>query len=231
MKDETPLRLEAVTKRYADRTILDAVSLRVDPGETVVLRGPNGAGKSTLLGCIAGTVIPDAGRIDIAGHALATAPVAARLALRFLPQEPEVPPGLSGAELLTFHAQAFGDPAGVAAAASLTGLGDALERFASTYSVGMRRKLMFCALLPGRGRLFVLDEPFAGIDADGRARIRGALERVLADGAGLVIAAHDRDIEDVEPLSPRRFDLTVPSSDTDAAAGEASGAGGPVTDP
>ncbi len=217
MSDDAPLRVEAVTKRYAQRTVLDAVSLTVGPGETVVLRGPNGSGKSTLLGCIAGTVIPDAGRVVIAGHDLAQAPLLARGALRYLPQEPEVPLGLSGRELLQLHADAFGDSPAVAAAVELVGLGDALDRFASTYSVGMRRTLMFAALWPGRGRLLVLDEPFAGIDLHGRARIRKAIARALADGAGVVIAAHDRDIEDVAPLSPRRFDVGGPADDAETA--------------
>jgi ABC-type multidrug transport system ATPase subunit len=204
---EAPLVIEALTKRYADRTVLAAVSLRVEPGQTVVLRGPNGSGKSTLLGCIAGTVIPDEGRIEIGGHDLVREPLRARGALRYLPQEPEVPPGLGGRELLGFFAEVYGDPGAVERAAAFLGFGSALERFATTYSVGMRRLLMFAALLPGRGRLWVLDEPFAGVDAEGRAKIRGALERALADGAGVVLAAHDRDVQDVEPLSPVRVDV------------------------
>jgi ABC-type multidrug transport system ATPase subunit len=204
---DVPLVVEALTKRYADRTVLDAVSLRVEPGQTVVLRGPNGSGKSTLLGCIAGTVIADEGRIVIGGHDLGREPLRARAALRYLPQEPEVPPGLSGRELLGFFAEVYGDAGAVERAAAFLGFGGALERFATTYSVGMRRLLMFAALLPGRGRLWVLDEPFAGVDAEGRARIRRAIERALADGAGVVLAAHDRDVQDVEALSPVRVDV------------------------
>jgi ABC-type multidrug transport system ATPase subunit len=209
MSEAIPLVVASVTKRYADRTVLDAIGLRVEPGQTVVLRGPNGAGKSTLLGCIAGTVIPDEGRIAIGGHDLAREPLRARAALRYLPQEPEVPPGLSGRELLGFFADVYADPAGAERAAAFLGFGEALERFATTYSVGMRRLLMFAALLPGHGRLWVLDEPFAGVDADGRAKIRGALERALHEGAGVVLAAHDRDVQDVEPLSPVRFDVAA----------------------
>lgn len=207
MTDETPLVIEALTKRYADRTVLGSLSLRVPPGQTVVLRGPNGSGKSTLLGCIAGSVIPDEGRILIGGHDLVREPLRARAALRYLPQEPEVPPGLSGRELLGFFAEVYGEPTAVERAATFLGFGRALDRFATTYSVGMRRLLMFAALLPGRGRLWVLDEPFAGVDAEGRAKIRGAIERALADGAGVVLAAHDRDVQDVEPLSPVRVDV------------------------
>lgn len=198
-----PLVVTSITKRYGRRAVLADQSLRVDPGEAVVLRGPNGAGKSTVLGCVVGTVIPDEGTVAIDGHDLTTAPLAARAALRYLPQEPEVPPGLSGTELLDFFAQVHDDPGGAQRAATVLDFGDALGRLASTYSVGMRRQLMFAGLLPGRARLWVLDEPFAGVDGPGRAKIRDVLRRALDDGAGVLLAAHDRDADDVQPLSPR----------------------------
>ena len=213
-----PLAIDALTKRYADHTVLDGIELRIEPGQTVVLRGPNGSGKSTLLGCIAGTIIPDEGRVAIDGHDLAAAPLNARRALRYLPQEPEVPAGLSGREILGFFADVFDDPSGVERAAQRLDFGDALDRFATTYSVGMRRQLMFAALLPGKGRLWVLDEPFAGVDAGGRGWIREAIEEAIGAGAGIVIAAHDRDIQDVEPLSPRRFDVSPAEAKLDAPA-------------
>lgn len=211
-----PLVLDAVTKRYGGRTILDAISLRIEPGQTVVLRGPNGAGKSTLLGCISGTVIPDEGRVQIGGHDLVAEPLLARGALRFLPQEPEVPTGLGGDELLRFFAQVHGDPQGFERASEFLGFGAALPRLASTYSVGMRRQLMFAGLLPGKARLWVLDEPFAGVDADGRAKILGAMERALGDGAGVVVAAHDRDTADLQGLEPRFVEVAA-SADADAS--------------
>ena len=209
MSSSPALLVDSVVKRYAGHTVLDGLSLQVDAGQTVVLRGPNGSGKSTLLGCIAGTVIPDEGRIALAGHDLAKEPIEARKALRYLPQEPEVPPGLGGDELLRFFADVYGDPQGFERASAFIDFGDALPRFATTYSVGMRRQLMFAALLPGAGRLFVLDEPFAGVDETGRAKIRAAIETALEGGAGVVIAAHDRDVADVTSLSPRYFDVST----------------------
>jgi len=202
------LVVDGVRKAFGPHVVLDAVSLRLAAGHTMVLRGPNGAGKSTLLGCVAGTIVPDQGTVAIAGHDLIAKPVAARAALRYLPQEVEVPAGITGRELLELSATIFkADPDSIDRAAKITGLGDALERFATTYSVGMRRLLAFGTLMLGSAALFVLDEPFAGVDADGRGRLLDALIKAQAEGASIVLAAHDRDASDVARLSPERFDL------------------------
>jgi len=202
-----PLRVHGVTKRFGDRTVLAAIDLDVAPGEAVVLLGPNGAGKSTLLGCVVGTVIPDEGTVDIDGRSLHGDPIGARARLRWLPQEVEVPLGLTGRELLGFFADVHGDPSGAARAAERSALGEALERLASTYSVGMRRNLVFSALLPGTAALWVLDEPFAGIDADGRARMLAVLREAQANGAGVLLAAHDRDAPEIAELGARAVPL------------------------
>jgi len=193
-----PLRATGLCKRYGARTLFEGLGLEVAPGEVAALLGPNGTGKSTLLGCITGAVIADAGRIEIGGHDLEAAPLAARAALRALPQEVEVPEGLTGRELLEFHAAVFGDPRGQASAIELAELGPAIDALATTYSVGMRKRLMFAALTLGPASLYVLDEPFAGVDREGRGRLVEALRRALDRGAGVLLSAHDA--EDLQGL-------------------------------
>ncbi len=186
-----PLRATGLCKRYGARALFEGLDLGVAAGEVAALLGPNGTGKSTLLGCITGAVIADAGRIEIGGHDLESAPIAARAALRALPQEVEVPEGLTGRELLEFHAAVFGEPRGQAGAIELADLGPAIDALATTYSVGMRKRLMFAALTLGPAGLYVLDEPFAGVDREGRGRMVEALARALARGAGVLLSAHD----------------------------------------
>lgn len=200
-----PLHLRGVTKRYGARVILAGVDLTVGDGELVVLRGPNGTGKSTLLGCICGQVVPDDGSIAIDGHDLRTDPMGARRGLRALAQEVEVPPGITGREWLAFCADVFcargepppGDPQ----------LDEVLDQLATTYSVGLRRRLAFLGLCVGSPRLFVLDEPFAGVDVDGRATMRTRLAAALAGGAGVIVAAHDHELGELDAMSPRRVDV------------------------
>lgn len=207
MNAPLPLVADGVLKRFGPRTVLDGLGLQVGRGETVVLRGPNGSGKSTLIGCVCGTVMPDAGTITIGGHSLGAEPLSARARLRYLPQEIEIPPGLTGHELLQFFADVHDAPSSAPRAAEFTGFGEALERLATTYSVGMRRLLAFATLLPGRASLWVLDEPFAGVDAEGRAKMLEVLEHARADGRGILLAAHDRDAPELKALQAREVEL------------------------
>jgi len=192
VQDDTPaLSLRGVTKRYVNRLVLDGLDLDLARGEVVVVLAPNGTGKSTLLGCIAGTVVRDAGSISIAGHSLTDDPIEARRALRYLPQEIVVPPGVTGAELLAFHADVFGDRAGFELAVNASALGEALDYLATTYSVGMRKRLALACLLPGRASLFVLDEPFAGLDRQAQRAVVSLLGARLDDGAAILMCGHD----------------------------------------
>jgi len=203
-----PLQVRGLGKRYADKQVLDGIELELGAGEVVALLGPNGAGKSTLIGCICGTVIPDRGTITIAGHELTAAPLEARRQLRYLAQETEVPPGVTGRELLEFHADVFEGRADLPGALELAGLGEAIELLATTYSVGMRRRLAFAALSLGAAALFVLDEPFAGIDADSRTRLLDWLVARRAAGTAILLAAHAQDRWALDALAARELDLS-----------------------
>jgi ABC-type multidrug transport system ATPase subunit len=202
-----PLRIVGISKGYAGRGVLSDVSLELGPGEVVALLGPNGAGKSTLIGCVCGTVIADAGTVAIAGHDLREEPIQARRRLRYLAQEVDVPRGLTGRELLEFHADVFEDRSGIATAERLADLGPALELLATTYSVGMRRRLAFAAMACGDAALYVLDEPFAGVDAESRERLLEWLQARKRAGAAILLAAHASDRDALETLEARSFAL------------------------
>lgn len=202
-----PLRVEQLSKSYAGNKVLDGVALELAAGEAVALLGPNGAGKSTLIGCVCGTVIPDSGTITIAGHDLRTEPIEARRRLRYLAQEVDVPIGLTGRELLEFHADVFEARQDLDEAERLADLGPAIELLATTYSVGMRRRLAFAAIACGGAGLYVLDEPFAGIDAQSRDRLLGWLLERQRAGAGILLAAHESEREAIDALGARPFVL------------------------
>ena len=210
MLDRLPLHIADLGKAYAGRPILRAFDLTMTPGEVVAIVGANGAGKSTLLGAVVGTVAADTGTIRIGGHDLAAEPILARAALRYLPQEVDAPAGLTGREILDLHAAIYRAPLDPAALL-LADLDGALDHLATSYSVGMRRRLLLAALLCGAPALWVLDEPFAGLDRPSRARVVEHLRRAAAGRAGVLLAAHDPDEPELTELAARRVVLAAPS--------------------
>ncbi len=206
-----PLHVSDLTKRFGDRAVLEDLRLEVAPAEVVRISGPNGAGKSTLLTCIAGTLIPDQGRIAIAGHDLHGAPLLARAALRYLPQASPSPRGVSGRELLDFYGEVYGATAAeVDEVAAGSGLGGSLEALVTSYSGGMKRRLLFNALRFGRPALVILDEPVAGVDRSGRRAFRTQLDRWRSDGAAVLLTTHEPTDRTFEALSMRVVELDAP---------------------
>ena len=84
------IEVEALTKRYGDFTAVRSLSFTVQPGEVLGLVGPNGAGKTSTLRCLAGIIPASGGTVRVAGHDLATEPVAAKRELAFFPDEPRL---------------------------------------------------------------------------------------------------------------------------------------------
>src|SRR5690349_9462092 len=100
--------VEGLQKLYGDFPAVQGLSFEVGPGEVLGLVGPNGAGKTTTIRSIAGIIIPTSGRIRIAGHDLATDPVAAKSALAFIPDEPHLFEYLTVEEHLRFVGRLYG---------------------------------------------------------------------------------------------------------------------------
>ena len=204
--DEVLLSVEAVSKRFHRLVAVNGLSLSVRAGELVGLIGPNGAGKSTALSMCCGDLLPDEGRIAVAGHDVTREPLAARRSFGYVPQRLRLFPFLTGAELLAFVAEVKGlapDEGRAQADALLAQLDlvDAKDRLAREYSEGMARKLSLAVALLGRPPLLVLDESLNGLDPRAAAEVKDMLRRHVADGGGVVIAGHV--LETMERLSTR----------------------------
>lgn len=202
-----PLRFSGLTKHYSGKLIFSERSGAVAPGACVALISHNGSGKSTLLGCLTGHVAADGGHIEIDGHDLESAAVAARSQLRYLPQETPAPKHVSGREFIDFHARVFGVLDQCDAALERSGIEVELyDRPMASYSVGMRRRIHFAAITLGEARLYVLDEPFAGLDGQGRERVIEWLRARTSTGAGVLIAAHSHESRELEQLGAAQCD-------------------------
>ena len=196
------IEAEGLQKVYGDLVAVQDLTFRVEPGEVVGLVGPNGAGKTTTLHCLAGITIPTRGRVRIAGHDLATDPVAAKSALAFVPDEPHLFEYLTVEEHLRFVARLY-RVADVEA--RLPGvlreleLEDRRRSLPEELSRGMKQKLAIACALIHTPSALLLDEPLTGLDPVGIRRMKAT---ILAPRA-IRCRGHPQ----LPPAAPGRGDL------------------------
>ena len=191
------IRLRSVVALSGRFPVLAGADLTVTDGQVVLLRGANGAGKTSLLRVCAGLLAVTSGEAVVLGHDL-TAGAAERRALRrsigLLGHETFLYDDLSVRENVRFAVRAAGLGAGAADdALGQLGLdGRLADLAAGRLSAGQRRRAALAVLVARRPRLWLLDEPHAGLDTDGRAVIDGVVTAAVAQGAAVVIASHER---------------------------------------
>jgi ABC-type multidrug transport system ATPase subunit len=170
-------------------------TLEIGPGVTLLL-GPNGAGKSTLLKLIAGVEQPTAGTVAVNGHDLWRDEVAARAALAYVPEHPDLTPYATVSEVLGLVCRLRGRPVDDGTRAlgivGLDGLGD---RSVRELSMGQRRRAVLAAAFVGEPTALLLDEPLEAMDRAMRTWLTSWITDASARDATVVVATHD-----VEPF-------------------------------
>ena len=193
------LKAQSLRKRYAQKTVIEDVSLSVDRGEIVGLLGPNGAGKTTCFYTIVGLIRADAGRVWLDDQELTHAAMHERAAqgLGYLPQEASV------FRTLTAEANIMAmlelNPA-LDALARQSRLESLLQEFGLEHvrtslgqnlSGGERRRLEIARALATDPKFILLDEPFAGVDPISVADIKAEIIGLAARGIGILITDHN----------------------------------------
>ena len=175
------LAIEDLTLRRGERTLFAGLGLRLVAGEAVALTGANGAGKTSLLRAVAGLLAPEAGAIRFEGAEGPLDPEDARAGgLHLLGHHDGLKTGRTAGEELGFWARwQGGDPAAAVEALDLAPL---LGLEVRKLSAGQRRRLALARLLAAPRTLWLLDEPFAPLDAARRARFGALMVAHLAAG-------------------------------------------------
>ena len=187
------IEVNALTKRYGDFPAVRELSFTVRPGEVLGLVGPNGAGKTTTLRCIAGIIPASDGTARIAGHDVATDPVAAKRALAFFPDEPRLFEYLTVRQHLSFVARIYGVAGHVALAGPLLEeleIADKADELPGALSRGMKQKLAIACGLLHAPRVMYFDEPLTGLDPLGIRRMKDSILKRARDGAAIVLSSH-----------------------------------------
>ena len=173
--------------------LLSGVELEIEAQTLSVVTGANGAGNTSLLRLLAGLVSLSSGEGTVAGIDLVNGDLRQlRRRVGWLGHEGSFYNDLSVRENLVFAASALERPLDdIDAAAHRVGLGSRLETTTKALSAGQRRRLGLAWLLLRRAELWLLDEPYASLDDQGRVFFDALLADVVDAGASVVLSAHD----------------------------------------
>jgi ABC-2 type transport system ATP-binding protein len=200
------LELVHVSKLYSGIQAVSDISFRALPGEVTGYLGPNGSGKSTTIKMITGLIEPSDGEILFGGEPIDRNRIAHRQRLGYVPEEPHLYPHLTGLEYLEMVSE-LRCLARRAALAKINELLRLLSLFPdrhlplSSYSKGMRQKILIAAALLHNPELVILDEPFSGLDVSTALILRDLISALAQSGRIVLFSSHE--LETVERLCSR----------------------------
>ena len=184
-----------LTKRYGKTTALNAIDLTLEKGRITGLLGPNGSGKTTFIKLANGLLKPEEGALEIDGHAPG---VHTKQIVSYLPDKDVLPDWMRIRQLISFYRDFYQDFDQRKAEEMLTNLDLDREMVLKKLSKGNREKVQLILTMSRQSKVYLLDEPIAGVDPAARDYILRTIISNYAEDALVVISTHL--IADVESI-------------------------------
>lgn len=181
------LKLEQVTKLYADKQALTAIDLLIPEGKIIGLLGPNGSGKSTMIKLINGLLEPTAGHITIKGNIPG---IEAKKVISYLPERTYLNNWMNVQELLNFFDDFYSDFNMNRAIEMLDSLNIEPKQKLKTMSKGTKEKVQLILVMSREADLYILDEPIGGVDPAARDYIIKTIIKNYSNTSTIIIATH-----------------------------------------
>jgi len=190
--------VRGLKKFYGSKPAVDGVDLEVPRGSFFGFLGPNGAGKSTTIRILTGLIPYDAGSVEILGYQLPRQDLEIKRRVGLVPDESLLFDRLTGVEFLEFVGRMYG----LERAVAIDRAGGLMELFQlhadrkiiAEYSKGMRKRVAMAASLIHKPELFLMDEPFEGVDAVGARLMKDILLDQVKHGATIFLTSHVLDV-------------------------------------
>ncbi len=189
------VKLAGVSKRYSDVTAVDYLDLDVKKGEILGLLGPNGSGKTTTLKMILGLVKADSGSINVLGVDVADNPLAVKRQLGYVPESPRIYEFLTGIEFLDFAGDIYGmkldeKKKRIDEFLKALGLEGREGDMISSYSEGMKQKIIIISAIMHKPELLVMDEPITSLDPKSAKIVKDLLRQLTSQGVTTIMSTH-----------------------------------------
>ncbi|MBE7080369.1 MAG: ABC transporter ATP-binding protein [Clostridiales bacterium] len=189
------LKIENLTKQYAEKKAVDGLSLHIKPGELYGFIGHNGAGKTTTLKACCGILGFEEGEIYVDGISVRENPIACKSKIAYIPDNPDLYGFMTGIQYLNFICDIYKIDADTRSA-RIRKYGDAFEltmalaQPISTYSHGMKQKLAVIAAMAHQPKLMIMDEPFVGLDPKAAHTMKGFMRELCESGGAIFFSTH-----------------------------------------
>jgi ABC-2 type transport system ATP-binding protein len=192
MSSDVVVRTSHLKKHFGPVVAVEDVSLEVGRGEIFGFLGPNGAGKTTTISMMLGLTHPTAGTVEVFGQPVTPEAHAVLRRAGTLVGAPALLPPFTARENLACLASLYPElPAGqIDAVLAQTGLKEAADRPARTFSTGMKGRLGLALALLNQPELLILDEPANGLDPAGIHELRTLFRALAERGATIVLSSH-----------------------------------------
>ncbi len=208
----TLMECNNLTKKYGAKTAVDNISLSIESGHIIGLLGPNGSGKTTLIKMINGLLIPTSGTLSVLGHRIG---VESKKVISYLPDHTWLNMNQKVKDLIVFFKDFFADFEEERAYDMLQKLNISPNDRIKNMSKGTKEKVQLILTMSRRAKLYVLDEPIAGVDPAARDYILDVILSNYDPEATLLISTHlIADIENIldEVLFLKNGSLCLASS-------------------
>ncbi|CAM3191604.1 ABC transporter ATP-binding protein [Filibacter tadaridae] len=206
MKGEKILSLQNLTMNYGIKNVLTGIDLDVFQGQIIGYIGPNGAGKSTTVKIMLGLIDGYGGKVEVFGQDIASGDPSYKRRIGYVPENAEAYDNLTASEYLIFTGELYGMDRALAEEKAIKllhefDLGEVIHARLSSFSKGMKQKVLIISSLLHDPDLLFLDEPLSGLDANSMMIIQEILSQLAAQGKTIFYSSHIMDL--VEKISNR----------------------------